>query len=44
MRVGREEDKDRALMVLGLDNDLDADTRGEILRIPNIFSARIVQL
>ncbi|MGE0058508.1 MAG: phosphoglycerate dehydrogenase [Dehalococcoidia bacterium] len=44
MRVGREEDKDRALMVLGLDSDLDADTLSEILRIPNIFSARIAQL
>ena len=44
MRVGREDDKDRALMVLGLDGDLDGDTLNQILRIPNIFSARIAQL
>jgi hypothetical protein len=31
-------------MVLGLDNDVDPDTLNEILRIPNIFSARIAQL
>jgi D-3-phosphoglycerate dehydrogenase len=44
MRVGREDTKDRALMVLGLDSNVDSDTLNEILRIPNIFSARTAQL
>ena len=44
MRVGREEDKDRALMVLGLDSDVDEDVLAEILRIPNIFSAVTARL
>jgi hypothetical protein len=31
-------------MVLGLDNDLDADVLSQIGRIPNIFSARTARL
>jgi D-3-phosphoglycerate dehydrogenase len=44
MRVGREDDRDRALMVLGLDSDVESDVLAEILRIPNIFSARTARL
>jgi D-3-phosphoglycerate dehydrogenase len=44
VRVGREDDRDRALMVLGLDSDVEADVLAEILRIPNIFSARTARL
>lgn len=44
MRVGREKVRGRALMVLGLDDELDAETLAEIARIPNIFSARIAHI
>ncbi|HLF78303.1 MAG TPA: phosphoglycerate dehydrogenase [Dehalococcoidia bacterium] len=44
MRVGREKIQGRALMVLGLDDDLDAGTLGAIAAIPNIFSARTAHL
>jgi D-3-phosphoglycerate dehydrogenase len=44
MRVGRDAERARALMVLGLDNDVDPDVAAEIVRIPNIFSARTARL
>ena len=44
MRVGREKVRGRALMVLGLDDQLDPATLAEIARIPNIFSARIARI
>ena len=44
MRVGREAVRGRALMVLGLDDELDAETLTEIGRIPNIFSARVARI
>ena len=44
MRVGREKVRGRALMVLGLDDDLDQETLAEIGRIPNIFSARTAKI
>jgi len=44
MRVGREQVRGRALMVLGLDDGLDPDTLAEINRIPDIYSARSVRI
>jgi D-3-phosphoglycerate dehydrogenase len=44
MRVGREAVRGRALMVLGLDDQLDATTLAEIARLPNIASARVARL
>ncbi|HLF71381.1 MAG TPA: NAD(P)-dependent oxidoreductase, partial [Dehalococcoidia bacterium] len=44
MRVGRENVRGHALMVLGLDNALKDDMLAEIARIPNIFSARIAKI
>jgi D-3-phosphoglycerate dehydrogenase len=44
MRVGREAVRGRALMVLGLDDDLDPETLKEIGSIPNIFSARTARI
>lgn len=44
MRVGRQTENDRALMVLGLDGDVDPAVLAEILRIPNMFSAKTVSL
>jgi D-3-phosphoglycerate dehydrogenase len=44
MRVGREKVRGRALMVLGLDDQVDAETLAEISRLPNIASARIAHL
>jgi D-3-phosphoglycerate dehydrogenase len=44
MRVGREKVRGRALMVLGLDDELPPGVLQEISRIPNIFSARIARL
>ncbi len=44
MRVGREKVRGRALMVLGLDDDLDAETLDEISSIPNIFAARTARI
>jgi D-3-phosphoglycerate dehydrogenase len=44
MRVGREAVRGRALMVLGLDDQLDAATLAEIARLPNIASARVARL
>jgi hypothetical protein len=44
MRVGREKVRGRALMVLGLDDELSPDLLAEIARIPDIFSARIAKL
>ena len=38
MRVGRQNVADRALMVLGLDDQLDADTLERITSMPNIYS------
>ncbi len=39
MRVGRESVRGRALMVIGLDDDLNAETLSELTRIPNILTA-----
>jgi hypothetical protein len=39
MRVGREGVRGRALMVIGLDDEIDPATLAEIARIPDIFSA-----
>jgi D-3-phosphoglycerate dehydrogenase / 2-oxoglutarate reductase len=44
MRVGREKVRGRALMVLGLDDEIDAPTLADIARIPNIFSARTARI
>jgi D-3-phosphoglycerate dehydrogenase len=44
MRVGREKVRGRALMVIGLDDQLDPDTLAEINRIPDIFSARVAHI
>ncbi len=44
MRVGREKVRGRALMVLGLDQQLDAESLAAIAGIPNIFSARNARL
>jgi D-3-phosphoglycerate dehydrogenase / 2-oxoglutarate reductase len=44
MRVGREKVRGRALMVLGLDDEIDLRTLSEIARIPNIFSARTARI
>ena len=44
MRVGREKVRGRALMVLGLDDNLDEETLAELARIPNIFSASTARL
>ena len=44
MRVGRESIRGRALMVIGLDDQVDPQTLSEIGRIPDIFSARIARL
>lgn len=44
MRVGREAVRGRALMVLGLDDEIDAETLAEIARIPNIFTARTARI
>lgn len=44
MRVGREKVRGRALMVLGLDDQLSPELLEEIGRIPNIFSARIAKI
>ena len=44
MRVGREAIRGRALMVIGLDDELDAPTLAEIGRIPDIFSARTARI
>jgi D-3-phosphoglycerate dehydrogenase len=44
MRVGREAVRGRALMVIGLDDQLDAPTLAEIGRIPDIYSARVAHI
>jgi D-3-phosphoglycerate dehydrogenase len=44
MRVGRERVRGRALMILGLDDELDAETLASITAIPNIFSARTARI
>jgi D-3-phosphoglycerate dehydrogenase len=44
MRVGRQRVADRALMVLGLDDQLDAETLARITSMPNIFSARVARI
>ncbi len=44
MRVGREKVRGRALMVLGLDDELPASLLAQIASIPNIFSARTAKL
>ena len=44
MRVGRQNVADRALMVLGLDDQLDADTLDRITSMPNIYSARVARI
>ncbi len=44
MRVGREKVRGRALMVLGLDDQPDAETLADISRLPNISTARVARL
>jgi hypothetical protein len=44
MRVGREKVRGRALMVLGLDDELSPELLDSIARIPDIFSARTARL
>jgi len=44
MRVGRATERGRALMVLGLDDDVDLGTIGEIASIPDIFSVRTAKI
>jgi D-3-phosphoglycerate dehydrogenase len=44
MRVGRQKAGSHALMVLGLDNEIDPQTREEIEAIPDIFSVRTARI
>ncbi len=44
MRVGREKVRGRALMVLGLDDDISPELLAQIAGIPDIYSARIAKL
>jgi D-3-phosphoglycerate dehydrogenase len=44
MRVGREAVRGHALMVIGLDDQIDPQTLGEIASIPDIFSARTARV
>jgi D-3-phosphoglycerate dehydrogenase len=44
MRVGRATEHGRALMVLGLDDDVDQGTIAEIANIPDIFSVRTAKI
>jgi D-3-phosphoglycerate dehydrogenase len=44
MRVGRATERGRALMVLGLDDDVDPQTIAEIAAIPDIFSVRTAKI
>lgn len=44
MRVGREKVRGRALMVLGLDEEISPDLQREIGEIPDIFSVRTAKL
>jgi D-3-phosphoglycerate dehydrogenase len=44
MRVGRERVRGRALMVLGLDDELSPDLLQQIAGIPNIYSARTAKI
>ncbi|HXH20571.1 MAG TPA: phosphoglycerate dehydrogenase [Dehalococcoidia bacterium] len=44
MRVGREKVRGRALMVLGLDDELTPELLDEIARIPDIYSARTAKI
>jgi D-3-phosphoglycerate dehydrogenase len=44
MRVGRSTESGRALMVLGLDENVDAKTIADIAAIPDIFSVRTAKI
>jgi D-3-phosphoglycerate dehydrogenase len=44
MRVGRQKQGNHALMVLGLDAGIDAQTRAEIEAIPDIFEVRTARV
>lgn len=44
MRVGRQKQGTRALMVLGLDGEIDAQTQAEIEAIPDIYSVRTAKI
>ena len=44
MRVGRQKQGSHALMVLGLDNEIDPQTQEEIEAIPDIFSVRTARI
>ena len=44
MRVGREKVRGRALMVLGLDDEITPPLLEQIARIPSIFSARTARV
>jgi D-3-phosphoglycerate dehydrogenase / 2-oxoglutarate reductase len=44
MRVGREKVRGRAMMVLGLDDELDSQTIAEIAAIPDIYSVRTARI
>jgi D-3-phosphoglycerate dehydrogenase len=44
MRVGRQKQGTHALMVLGLDAEIDEQTRAEIEAIPDIFEVRTARV
>ena len=44
MRLGREHVRGRALMVLGLDDEIAADVLREIEKLPDIYSARLAKI
>ncbi len=44
MRVGRQTQGSHALMVLGLDAEIDTQTQEEIEAIPDIFSVRTAKI
>ena len=44
MRLGRERVRGRALMVLGLDDEIAADVIREIEKLPDIYSARVAKI
>ena len=44
MRLGRQEARGRALMVLGMDDDIPAEALHELEAIPDLYSARVVKV
>jgi D-3-phosphoglycerate dehydrogenase len=44
MHLGREKVRGRALMVLGLDDEVSPEVVGEIAGLPDIYSARVAKI